>query len=268
MSCNLFRLASSLSRPKRTSWPPLLIAVLLALGCGCTHHQLSRNTALTATTVNSIQYRMVLDNLAMFSCQPASLPAHVRLADGTVQISNQLSFGEAGGFSILENGPFTIEQWGPGGSSKVSEQWGTDAVEDPLQVVALQTIYRKAFGLPPLPTPNFILEAERSAHKNGSSNSQDSESESDSDSESENGDDESDSKLRAEEFDIPMGWFHIGQRRDVPKDACYVGRYGKRYAWVDCHGVDGLAQFTLAVLTITKASPGEGSSGAGLMVTP
>lgn len=75
-----------------------------------------------------------------------ALPAHLRLADGTVQISNQLSFGEAGGFSRFTNGPFTIERWGPGGSSKVTEQWGTDAVEAPLQVVALQTIYRKAFA--------------------------------------------------------------------------------------------------------------------------
>ena len=234
--------------------------------CGCTHHQLTRNTALTATTVNSIQYRMVLDNIAMFSCQPGSLPAHVRLADGTVQISNQLSFGEAGGFSVLDGGPFTIEQWGPGGSSKVSEQWGTDAVSDPLQVIALQTIYRKAFGLQPVPTPNFIREAERAASESesGGGNSGDSDS-GNSDSGDQNG---SAPKLRAEDFDIPLGWFHIGQKRDVPKDACYVGRYGDRYAWVDAHGVDGLSQFTLAVLAITKSSPDEGSGRTGLMVTP
>ncbi len=238
----------------------------MILLCGCTHHQLSRNTALTATTVNAIEYRMVLDNLAMFSCQAASLPAHVRLADGTVQISNEVGFGEAGGYSLLQNGRFSFEQWGPGGSSKVSEQWGTDAVEDPLQIYALQTIYRKAFGLPPMPTPNFLREAERITQ----SGSSDGNSESDGSSKTENGARQSESgpRLKAEDFDIPIGWFHVGQKCDVPKHACYVGRYRDRYAWVDSNGIDGLAQFTLGVLTITKSSPDEGSGRTGLMVTP
>ena len=245
------------------AWKPCLVD-LLRLYASSTHKKYGPYSH--HGQFNSIQYRMVLDNIAMFSCQPGSLPAHVRLADGTVQSSNQLSFGEAGGFSVLDGGPLKIEQWDPGGSSKAGEQWGADAVSDPLQVVALQTIYRKAFGLPPVPVPNFIREAERAASDNdsGDVNLGDSDS-GDSDSDSENG---STPKLPAEDFDIPLGWFHIGQRRDVPKDACYVGRYGSRYAWVDANGVDGLAQFTLAVLSITKSSPDEGSGRTGLMVTP
>jgi hypothetical protein len=89
--------------------------MLAALACsGCTHRQLTRNTALTATTVNSIEYRMVLDNIAMMSCEPGNLPSHVRLADGTVQISNQAGFGDAGGFSALRGTGFGFEQWGAG----------------------------------------------------------------------------------------------------------------------------------------------------------
>ncbi len=92
------------------------------------------------------------------------------------------------------------------------------------------------------------------------------------DSQSETLDDDSDGdsavRLEAADFDVPVGWFYLGERHDVPKGACYVGRYKNRYAWVDAHGIDGLAQFTLAVLTITKSSAGEGRRSAGLMVTP
>jgi hypothetical protein len=160
----------------------------LVSGAGCTHRQLAKHTALTATTVNSIQYQMVLDNLALFSCQPEALPAHVRLADGTVQISNEAGIGESGGFTWLPGAGFGIERLGPAASTKVSEQWGTDAVEDPIQIFELQTIYRKAFMLPPLQQPNFIVaakkaraEAERDEEKSSSDSSSPSESSVDSD---------------------------------------------------------------------------------------
>jgi len=189
-----------------------------------------------------------------------------------VQISNQIGFGEAGGFSIVDGLPFSIDRWGPAGSSKVSEQWGTDAVENPLQIVALQTIYRKAFGLPPLPTLNFISQAEyamRQSSKNGANNgsSDDSNLASDDTNESKSEENDSNETLAAVDFDIPIGWFHIGCKRDVPADACYSGCYQGRYAWVTSDGVDGLAQFTLAVLTITKLNPSESSRSGGLMVT-
>src|SRR5262245_24212727 len=42
----------------------------------------------------------------------------------------------------------------------------------------------------------------------------------------------------------PPGWFQLGGKKDVPKDACYVARYGDRYAWVTPDGMPGLARFT------------------------
>lgn len=47
---------------------------------------------------------------------------------------------------------------------------------------------------------------------------------------------------------IKTGWFRTGCRRDVPKDACYVGRYKDRYAWVEADGVYELSQFTIKIL--------------------
>jgi hypothetical protein len=276
-------------------WPLLMVACLPLL-TACAHRQLAKNTALTATTINTIYYRMVLDNVAMMSCHPEALPAHLRLGDGTVQISNQLSFGEAGGFSTLDHTRFGFQQWGPGGSTQVSEQWGTDAVRDPIQVVALQTIYRKALGMAPLPQPNFIREAQEAAaqnNQNGNSNESSSESPSDLDDNLNGGPNGSifrapqtmlastgngerngksnnggEQQLEAADFDIPTGWFHIGERKDVPKNACYVGSFKDRYAWVDARGMDGLARFTLAVLTVIKADSGETVGRGGLMVKP
>lgn len=56
-------------------------------------------------------------------------------------------------------------------------------------------------------------------------------------------------------LDIRTGWFHVGGKRDVPKNACFVGRYyacGREcYAWV-CP--DGLAELSKFTLKITKFS--------------
>ena len=63
---------------------------------------------------------------------------------------------------------------------------------------------------------------------------------------------------------IQPGWFHVGSKHEVPKDACYVGRSGDCYAWVCPDGCDQLTEFTLTVLkfsslikeTQTLISPG------------
>jgi hypothetical protein len=54
----------------------------------------------------------------------------------------------------------------------------------------------------------------------------------------------------------PPGWFQVGRKRDVPKDASFVGRHGDRYAWVTACGVPGLARFTDTVLAAIKLEPG------------
>jgi hypothetical protein len=47
---------------------------------------------------------------------------------------------------------------------------------------------------------------------------------------------------------INPGWFGTGTKHDVPHDACYVGRYKDRYAWVCAYGLRDLTQFTIAIL--------------------
>ena len=50
---------------------------------------------------------------------------------------------------------------------------------------------------------------------------------------------------------IEPGWFHVGCKRDVPKSACYVGKDGDCYAWVDADGREALTEFTLTVLKLS-----------------
>ena len=49
---------------------------------------------------------------------------------------------------------------------------------------------------------------------------------------------------------LKPGWFRVGQKRDVPKHACYVGRYCNTYVWVPPENVELLTRLTLAILDI------------------
>ena len=70
-----------------------LCVVLCAAVSGCTHHQLARSTVKTTGTVMDIQYRTVLNNLALLSTHPEALPSHIDLADGVIQVSDEGAFG-------------------------------------------------------------------------------------------------------------------------------------------------------------------------------
>jgi hypothetical protein len=64
---------------------------------------------------------------------------------------------------------------------------------------------------------------------------------------------------------IHRGWYHVGHKRDVPKDACYVAHCKDLYIWVTPDGVDDLTEFTLSVLEMASAinPPPPASMGAG-----
>lgn len=252
-----------MSHPRRHAFATILLG-LLALGPGCAHRQLTVSTVLTANSFQTIIFQMVLNNIAMFAAEPQTMPWHVRVRDGTVQISDSLGIGQqGGGFISSEGGGLGIETYGPQGSRKVAQQWGTDAVGDPVQLYSLQTVYRRVLGLPPMPEPNFITEAKRI--RSNRSGSGDDRPPGDFDPETRS--DELSMDI-AFEGEVPRGWFRIGTKKDVPKDACYVGRHGDTYAWVTPDGVGGLTRFTLLVLSIVKLETTGGEGGGGLMFTP
>ena len=68
--------------------------------------------------------------------------------------------------------------------------------------------------------------------------------------------DDGEQKLRAflgdEEFAtaIPKGWFCVGKKHDVPRNARYCGSYHDVYVWVMDDRLDGLSRFYLTILRI------------------
>ena len=210
---------------------------------------------------------MVLDNVAMFASQPDTLPWHIRVRDGTVQVQDQIGIGQqGGGFSTFSNGAFGIQTYGPQGARKVALQWGTDAVGDPVQLFALQTVYRRFSACrrcrsrtsSPWP-PVRGGPARRDADGDGTHN--------DNDMETRGGLNPTGAALWGE---VPRGWFHVGRKHDVPKHASYVAHHDGVYVWVMPDGVGGLTRFTLLVLSIVKLTPTSDTGGgqSGLMFTP
>ncbi len=65
--------------------------------------------------------------------------------------------------------------------------------------------------------------------------------------------------------DVPSpGWHHVCYKKDVPRDACYVGCYG---LWVTPGGMAALSRFTVTVLAVVKYHPGAGGKSHGQAVT-
>jgi len=48
----------------------------------------------------------------------------------------------------------------------------------------------------------------------------------------------------------PRGWYAVGAKHDIPKNACYVGHHGDTYVWVMPDGINGLAVFAMATLDL------------------
>jgi hypothetical protein len=61
---------------------------------------------------------------------------------------------------------------------------------------------------------------------------------------------------------LQPGWFGVGGKKDVPKNACYVGHYCDTYVWVCRENLEMLSMLTLAILDIdtsgatTRRQPG------------
>ncbi|MHC5541052.1 hypothetical protein ACYOEI_22755, partial [Singulisphaera rosea] len=87
--------------------------------------RLRQRTINQASTLPDLQYQQVLDNLAQFTVNPATLPWHVNLKEGTSQITDSLSGG-----ALVDLGPPVSTQPQLFGSRTVVAQWGMEPVID------------------------------------------------------------------------------------------------------------------------------------------
>lgn len=68
--------------------------------------------------------------------------------------------------------------------------------------------------------------------------------------------------------EVPVDWFGVGSRADVPGDALVTGRWRERYAWVSEEGLRGLSLFTLMVLGVVELKEGERNYSTNLIASP
>ncbi len=116
-----------------------LVLLSLLAACGCTYLPLERRTVKQGSTLSDLQYQQVLDNLAMFACDPNSLAWHVKVTGGLVQVADQ------GGAGLLPSGAgnpliapnVTVAR-------NVLGQWNVDAVIESDDLELLQLAYQKA----------------------------------------------------------------------------------------------------------------------------
>ena len=199
----------------------------LLVCCGCTHMQLERSTLKQEMTLTDLQYKQVLDNLAAMSLNPGALPYFALAGTGTAQVADQaqsmlgLSWTEGAG-----NGQsFAIQA-----NRQLTESWGLTTVLDPDKLYRMRCAYQLVLQAPQTNCDQCL---DRLYEVLGPDIKQ------------------------PDKFEclFPHDWFCTGLKRDVPKNASYVGHYCNTYTWVMPDGVDGLTRFTLTILNLATADP-------------
>jgi hypothetical protein len=170
--------------------------------------------------MSDLRYKHILDNLAMMVRNPATVPNPVAINGGVVQISDNGS--GLGNLTWNPVGKLGVTQYffGLTGSRTISEQWSLTPLHNPEKLQLMRWAYQ------------VLLESDLIFSDDG------------------------EKKLRAflgdEEFAraIPRGWFNVGTKHQVPKDARFCGSYHDVYVWVTDEGLDGLSRFYLTILRI------------------
>ena len=210
----------------------LFIGLLSALSGCATHLALRNDTVKTTATLADLQYQQVLDNLARFHDNPDTVPSFAVATAGTVSLLDTAGAGVSPTYSPT----LTFHQQGGGAlpilsllfplsaSRALTDNWSLTPITDADNLRRL----RCAFRLLVLgeATPNY--EFCRNQMKEF---------------------------FAGEEADLadyypPRGWSGGGSKKDVPKDACYVGCHGCTYVWVTPEGMNGLATFTMGALDL------------------
>jgi hypothetical protein len=256
----------------------IILVLLLACSAGCMSERLRQRTISQGATLPELQYQQVLDNLALFSANPSALPWHINLREGTTQITDSATVGAA-----VDLGPPTETLPQLFGSRTAVAQWGGTPVIDTLELRLLRIAYRRAHGSPEMPTPELLDELSHELKNQVAVNTDlrdESEMfyedlakmhrerpEADTEAVTTNNESFAGSSgaksplardvsrqvalIERELSLIDTGWFYIGRKRDVPKDACYVGHYHDCWVWVCPNGREALTSFTLAAMKLS-----------------
>ncbi|MFN6105852.1 MAG: hypothetical protein ACK5EA_15585, partial [Planctomycetaceae bacterium] len=178
----------------------------------------------------------VVDNLARFAAQPASLPSVAVLQSGNVTLADQHAAAAAGTYAPTitladQLGGFPIFSLflSPNVSRNLTEQWDLKPVTDTDRIRRIRAAFQIILGAGASPDDpcDDCSQTVKELTADGSTL----------------------------DCQLPTGWFQIGCRRDVPDSACYVGNCGETYVWVGPEGMDGLSRFTLTIMQLSTSDP-------------
>jgi hypothetical protein len=273
--------------------------ILMLLAAGCQSVQLQQKTTKMASYLSDIQYGQVLDNLALIANNPDALP-HYALSQGSkcsVQYADQTNAAlnwdriTAAG-SLL--GLFRLDK--ENASTTISRldvtEWDTTPDIDPVQEILMQGLYRKVlgYGMPSYQIAALdsfffakpLLDTNKYKVVHDALNKLNNLPE--------------ESKTKGKSLMIQMqtaldsyrpeysqalnqvyqslgsGWVHVGNKKDIPKEACSIGKCHHTYVWVMPEDFPSLTNLTIAVLDIANADlsvqSGRAARGTGLSKLP
>ena len=214
--------------------------LFLALLSGCQEARLRDRTLMQAGTVNDLYYMQALNNLAMMHSNPSLIPYFAQPTQGTNQSQRSLMANYTPGWDFITAKGAFIARWlfdkntaAFGGTVQNAETWQTAPTTNPDKIYLMKAAYWKTMGQPPDGFDELFscfLKQYPSPFCGEYANA------------------------------LEPGWYGLGSKMDVPKEACYVGHCGKTYVWVLPENVERLSGFTLAIMNIVTASAKPGGT--------
>jgi hypothetical protein len=221
----------------------LLVVLLASPGCR-THLNLRENTVRTVSTLTELNYQQVLDNVALMTANAASMPSIVVVNSGTVTVADQATFAANTNDAptlnrVMQAGsglPVLSVLLNPSASRTLTENWSVTPVTDIDNLrrirCALQLLVLRGGQTTDCERCHELL------------------------------DDFYLGETDRLECRIPLGWYRVGCKRDVPADACYVAHRGDLYVWVGPEGVEGLTRFTMTIIDLATGPPWRSSGSS------
>ncbi len=221
----------------------LAICCVLCVACGCTHVPLRNNSVHEAATVGDIQTQQVLDNLAMFVCDPNAMPYFSYPNQSSATVTDGGTAGVNPGFSRTSASPFsflfTSLGLSFGASRQASEGFTVQPINDPRKLELMRCAYQKAVSSccgrgasTTCPDCQTRFKTFYTGDPNGDIRSK------------------ANGMVTSECLNSDRCWFHVGCKKCLAKN-CHcnlVGHYCGVYVWVGPEGRDELTKLTLAIL--------------------
>jgi hypothetical protein len=216
-------------------WLVFLLATPAMAGCQ-THLALRDDAVNMSTTLTDLNYQQTLNNVALFVHNPAALPSVVAFTTGTASVGDQkgyngnanyaptLTFNQQGGGAL----PILTLLFNPSVQRQVTENWTMVPITDTDHLRRLRCAFQLLVQDAPT-TECDHCRARLEVYYLG--------------------------EAANWECVIPRGWYQTGSKKDVPKNACFVGCYCDTYVWVMPDGLEGLTRFTMTVMDLASGKP-------------